>query len=233
MIAYRLDRRLKVLLLLISMVSASCGVTDSQPEQSFALTQILDGWGECGDMCWKGITVGETTASQAFELLTLDGEVDRASLDHPKNGPENYMQFTLNNQQSAGYIVFEQGVAQYLSLRLPSNVNLSELGNMIGDEAFIRVGADAELDCSHVAIISPSYGQEVYGYECLGERHIIQNGTNQLSIDGDLPIQAVAFFEPADYLSQDAEGKGARNVSAEHVRWNGYGTYEVLGYGPK
>lgn len=205
--------------------------TPGQAEKTLTPVEIVytglikDTWLEynaCGPRCWQGIILDQTTAAEAYELLTNNPIVRQVSTTD-FSATEGTIRWGIRCNyfcRDIGSIRYDISSDEILCMYLFIEIPLEEIIQRYGEPSHVLI------DVSRTAIAEGSYASEIYIYWQDDYFYGYAGGSDRPAIDEHLYIDGITLFSKSQTWEYVVLTSGLMATPDQLVPWTGYKTYQ-------
>lgn len=202
-----------------ALLLLSCGESASAGPRLTWITRWLES-PVCQPPCWELLTPGETTTTQAMDILRQIPEVTDLSGPYESYGNQTEINWHFGSAPGGGMALFNsQGLLTQTLLSLPNGqVTVGEVVSVYGSPSHIVLKSTSErVQYYEADVIYLPAGQLLSIYK--------RGSGGVVRVSPDDAVLELVFFQPGDDGYANTVGAYRADTLARLLPWNGYGKY--------
>jgi hypothetical protein len=192
-------------LAVLSIVVSACGTPPPLKSDKYLDDNSLITENPCGPPCFRGITVGQTTYTDA--LTKIQGDTAFTGITKDEN-PSRAAWTTTGGEACCQIVASAEGLIDAIVIKLAPKITVKQLIEKYKDPTYVTP-VDYSAEESALALIWPDKGMVIW----------VLTGDANSSLDESDPVVASIYLNPASFpeLLKTATLQG----------WNGYQAYNA------
>jgi hypothetical protein len=225
-----MHKTFRLLILVFLIISGACNrcpsedefIKPSSPKASW-LIKFLES-PTCQPPCWENIIPGETTISDAMDLLRIVPYVQNISPYYPKRTSSVHIEweFVDNSENGRIHSTSDGKKVESIYFDIRENMSLS-LGNMIGSygsPSYMFISLEPDMCYCMTGLAYEAKGMVIYIHQlCKVQNSIGGVSSKLIKLTEETSIYSI-------FLSSPHGESWYAIIPRFNIEWNGYGEYE-------